>query len=184
VYRPKLAAPARSESMVAQKVDERHPVIQHGTAAPAHGTRSSSPASATGASASAADHRAKGEGAQPVSGAAKAKPSASVERPASRGTPPGTGSTPSRPASAVSSPTGRSGSAGRASSPAGETAKPPARAADSAKSQSSPPHGQAVGAPGDGKNVAKAGAQHSSSHASSPKGSQQENEAHPRTAPN
>jgi len=34
VYRPKLAAPARPVSMVAQKVDERHPVIQHGSTAP------------------------------------------------------------------------------------------------------------------------------------------------------
>ena len=44
VYRPKLAAPARPASMVAQKVDPRHPVIQHASAAPARAERKAAPA--------------------------------------------------------------------------------------------------------------------------------------------
>ena len=35
VYRPQLQAPAQSTRMVAQKLDERHPVIQHSTPRPA-----------------------------------------------------------------------------------------------------------------------------------------------------
>jgi hypothetical protein len=42
VYRPKLAAPARPVSMVAQKVDQRHPVIQHASAAPQPSGRTAS----------------------------------------------------------------------------------------------------------------------------------------------
>jgi hypothetical protein len=42
VYRPQLKAPAKPVAMVAQKVDERHPVIQHQSVAPARTERTAS----------------------------------------------------------------------------------------------------------------------------------------------
>ncbi|MGA2864368.1 MAG: DUF6600 domain-containing protein [Verrucomicrobiota bacterium] len=53
VYRPKLAAPARPVSMVAQKLDERHPVIQHPPVAAALADRKSTPISSVSPLASA-----------------------------------------------------------------------------------------------------------------------------------
>lgn len=44
VYRPELKAPARPERMVAQKVDERHPVIQHAPLAATSVERRAAPA--------------------------------------------------------------------------------------------------------------------------------------------
>ena len=43
VYRPQLAASARPANIVAQKVDERHPIVQHAPIAPARVERKSSP---------------------------------------------------------------------------------------------------------------------------------------------
>lgn len=46
VYRPQLKAPAKPVAMVAQKVDERHPVIQHQPVAPSRPERTASLGSA------------------------------------------------------------------------------------------------------------------------------------------
>jgi hypothetical protein len=43
VYRPQLKAPAKPVTMVAQKVDDRHPVIQHATIAPGRDEHTSGP---------------------------------------------------------------------------------------------------------------------------------------------
>jgi hypothetical protein len=49
VYRPQLKAPAKPVTMVAQKVDDRHPVIQHATIAPGRDAHSSGPGNSASA---------------------------------------------------------------------------------------------------------------------------------------
>ncbi len=74
VFRPKLAAPAKPISMVAQKVDQRHPVIQHTSVASAAAARQSAPA--------------------PGSRATMTQPARTVTQPAVARTSPQTGQSP------------------------------------------------------------------------------------------
>jgi hypothetical protein len=85
VYRPRLAAPSKPVAMVAQKVDERHPVVHHPTVGPAEAQRLSAPPSgAAGAAASSRRVPAELPKAEPRPTISKGEPRTQLERPSPR----------------------------------------------------------------------------------------------------
>jgi len=95
VYRPELKAPARPVSMTAQKLDERHAVIQHAPIAPA-GVQRSSTFSRSGSAPAAAPRRSAVEAPKTSPWSTGAKPaSASPYQPTQRNSQPA--ATPAKP---------------------------------------------------------------------------------------